>query len=854
MISTKAGRFAAVLWLTACPLLFFTDLTRNPYYSQITLLNLSVLALWVVWIVDGISSGEIRVPRTSLDMPLWIFFLVATLSWGVSWLTHNPFFRASIASEGLRVWAFTLVNGLLVYHAAVRLAQPDGKEAHFKTVWIFTVLIGLLWLKFPAFRDQTGPAASLWGTLWDPYGALVWLLTLVLSWMYVSGGGRDRLLHLGLAGGLLASFYGIVQYSNVEVIWPKVLNPYGGRAVSTFGNPNFLSSYLVMLFPVALAYYLEPRPWTKRLPYLLAMAVYWASLLCSLTRSSWAGVAAAAACVAWGAWRERERWADAKKSLVLVGVLMLVMAVFWPRSRVGYNPTVLERLGESIRTFQSDTKKEASTYGPSYQRFLIWSSAWKMWEERPLLGKGWGTIELFYPFYQGAFLFDSHFTNHRTHANNAHNIGLELASQTGLLGLGCALWLLWVMLRAVRNVIASCAPDHRLLAWGLWGGTVGMIVDNLLNVSLLFAIPAFLFWWQLGLLFSLSPKCARIETLDVKALPRKIGFSLAAALLAVLGVRAIRHWKAEVHYFQGFKLNKQPDRSKQAIVELEESHRLHRYEVNNDYELGNAYARDGQWDKALWAYGEALAANPGYDEIYFNMAVVKSNRNTIPEAIRGFDAALFINPLSVSAYRALGNVYLRDVKGYPDAGLTLFEQAVRFFPQDKDFWNNLGVFQTAKGNDQGALDAYTKAWELDPQFQEAGHNLQMTLDRLKITKHPYQEFGGKFRALESSVQSKDYPKALRLAREITQRWPNHVPSRLYLANLLVVAKNYPEAIAEYKIVLEKQPQLHVARNNLAYAYVQSAQPDLARKEYATVLSYDPQNAMANEGLKVLTKK
>ncbi|UPT75909.1 MAG: hypothetical protein M0D55_09705 [Elusimicrobiota bacterium] len=66
-------------------------------------------------------------------------------------------------------------------------------------------------------------------------------------------------LHLAFAAGFLASLYGVAQYFNKEIVWPVVLNPYGGRAVSTFGNPNFLSTYNAALMPSALALFLVEK-------------------------------------------------------------------------------------------------------------------------------------------------------------------------------------------------------------------------------------------------------------------------------------------------------------------------------------------------------------------------------------------------------------------------------------------------------------------------------------------------------------------------------------------------------------------------------------------------------------------
>ena len=115
----------------------------------------------------------------------------------------------------------------------------------------------------------------------------------------------------------------------------------------------------------------------------------------------------------------------------------LAMALLWPSSSIatGYTPTVVGRLTEF-----SEMMKRDGSYSPFHQRVLIWTSAWLMGSESPLLGKGAGLFELFYPFYQGTLLHAfTFFHNMRTHANNSHNEILEVFSQTGLVGLGAYL-------------------------------------------------------------------------------------------------------------------------------------------------------------------------------------------------------------------------------------------------------------------------------------------------------------------------------------------------------------------------------------------------------------------------------
>src|SRR5262245_41908572 len=106
---TRLLRVPLVVCLFVCPLLFFTNLTRNPYVTQICLLNIAVAAGAAFYFLDDAwSNGALRLPRTPLDAPLWSWMAVCALSWTVAYLGHPVFFRPSIVAEGGRAFVFLL--------------------------------------------------------------------------------------------------------------------------------------------------------------------------------------------------------------------------------------------------------------------------------------------------------------------------------------------------------------------------------------------------------------------------------------------------------------------------------------------------------------------------------------------------------------------------------------------------------------------------------------------------------------------------------------------------------------------------------------------------------------------------
>jgi tetratricopeptide (TPR) repeat protein len=396
----------------------------------------------------------------------------------------------------------------------------------------------------------------------------------------------------------------------------------------------------------------------------------------------------------------------------------------WPHGGKGYSATVVERVLETKKMTQEN-------YASAYQRFLIWLSAWGMVQDHPFMGKGWGCFELFYPFYQGPILLEKGL-NLRTHANNAHNEILEYWSQIGTVGLGLAIWMWAYFFRLGTSMARRLAAPSRALLWGFLGGIAGMLVDNLLNVSIFFCIPAFIFWWWVGSAMALDPAALVTRRLDLRPVWRKAGVVLCGAGLVCLMARSFCLWAAEINFFKGFKLSKAGVDLVLASRDLESAYAWHHLEVNNNYELGNVYARLGDKERALQMYQRAIDANSGYDEIYFNRATMLMQMGGHEaEAIASYRICLAINPTSHEAYNALATLYFKNVAAYGPDIEVLYLRGVEVFPGDKDMWNNLGYLYTQRQDWTKAASAYQKAIQLDPHFDLARRNLAVILQKLQ---------------------------------------------------------------------------------------------------------------------------
>lgn len=815
---------------TVCPVIFFTDLTRNPYYTQITLLNVWVLLLWAVWLWEFHKEGRFYFPKTPLNLPLAVFTGIATLSWAASFVQHGPSFYESMFAEGLRTWIFLVVNGLLVFFLAVAV------EDRWRTRFIWTTFFV----------------------------------------------------------GLLAAVYGLMQFYGIETVWQKSLTPFVNRPVSTFGNPNFLSSYLLMLVPLLVVWLCVSRNFLARAWSLAIVVVVLGGIVATMTRSTWVGTLAALAALPLAPpFRELAR-RNFKVIAVLAGALVLGLAL-WPDSKLGgYNP--VKRLVE-IR----EVKQEGG-YQPWHQRILIWSSSLEMIRDHPVLGKGWGLFELFYPYYQGKLMFHSVLKNYRTHANNCHNELFEIWTQTGIVGMGVYVWI-WVVILLfgykLSRELQSQSFEKSVLAWALTSAAFGMLVDNFFgNVSIHFAVPAFLFWWQLGLLFGLnrSDSVQRSSPAEWYSFPLQNNFHrlllcAAAAFLVWASAWNFRREFQEVYYFRGFKLSKMPGQLEPARQELEKAWKWFPREVNSNYEMANTYARLSQQshqaglsepsidfrNKSIWAYRESLRSNAGYDEIYFNLGAVqmqmgwaedeyaefsaatprgleeKFSGKNMPGAISNFSRALAINPLSLDGYTFLGNVYLQNQNKYRPQAILLFERAVQFYPRNKEFWVNLGYLQVQENQPEKAYESIRQALMLDASFDYARRNLTMILAKLNRKDDPLEAVVRDLPRINSLIDARNWKELEALSSRMLKTLPDNFQLRFVLGNSYVEQGQFEKAEQEYLKALRAEPDNGNALNNYALVSRQLQKFDQARAAYKKMAGNPAFADAAKRGLDSLPK-
>ncbi len=842
----------AVLGITqvVCPLLFFTDLTRNPYYTQIALLNVFICVAGLIWIWGVWERQEVDVPQIPFFWPLVYFFAIAFLSTVHSWWVHVPL-RVGLTYEAIRVWLFTVINSIMVFFLPLLFTRPIYQSQNKIAIWtdvILALIWGACWLGFHSMKS----ADSAQHPIWDTYGGFLWILAIIYGIWRTRRGEALQFIHVIFAVSVLASIYGVMQYFGVDIIWSSLIQPYGGRPVSTFGNPNFLSTHLMLVSVLALALAVASRG-SQFYGYLVVSMVNMVGVLSTLTRSTYLGLISALLVLGLCLFK-KEHVRVAKWIALSVAVVIALIFIF-PYSPVTRIQSPLARFTEIFTAM-----KTGGTYGPWHQRILIWSSAWDMVKEMPFVGKGWGSFELFFPFYQGKYLFSQTFAIWRTHANNAHNVLLEVWAQLGTIGTAFAIWLFVSIFWGGMTIFRKKMEEglSRNLTAAALAGFVGIVVDNFFgNVSILF-------WWIIGAAYNESGDIVLVK----RPLPTDWGKPVlltSGFILMATSFYFVKRWNQERFYFMGFKAAK-TDQVPASVKYLEQAYGWFRGEVNSNYEMGNSYARLARTlrdnnrqaeaaeiaKKAEAAYIAALHANPGYDEIYFNLGITQLQNGKRDEAIRNFETSVYINPLLKDVYAALGNQYINlaveqngkdQTKGvsWLNKALALFEQGVEAFPNDRDLWNNLGYTYSQLKLNEKAYEAYKRAIEIDPTFTQGFKNLYFVCQSLGRLNEPLLKVPDLIHEMEQALNRNDYANAAVSARTLTQIMPKNPHIHLSMGNILFYLGKSSESIAELKKAIEIKPDFLQAFVNLGKVYQSIGNPADAKAILNRARELDPNN-------------
>jgi tetratricopeptide (TPR) repeat protein/transcription elongation GreA/GreB family factor len=131
---------------------------------------------------------------------------------------------------------------------------------------------------------------------------------------------------------------------------------------------------------------------------------------------------------------------------------------------------------------------------------------------------------------------------------------------------------------------------------------------------------------------------------------------------------------------------------------------------------GVMYANNGQYDRAIADYDEAIRLDPQNVPALSNRGDSYLNNRQYDRAIADYDEVITLNPKDADAWHNRGLAYARN--GQHDCAITDYGTAIRLNPEYADAFYDRGSAHAQMGDYDDAIADYAEAIRLDPKNTE----------------------------------------------------------------------------------------------------------------------------------------
>jgi len=137
----------------------------------------------------------------------------------------------------------------------------------------------------------------------------------------------------------------------------------------------------------------------------------------------------------------------------------------------------------------------------------------------------------------------------------------------------------------------------------------------------------------------------------------------------------------------------------------------------NHNNLGDMYARHGDYQKAIEEFQKAIELKPDYGDAYHNLANVYHQTNQDDLALENYQKALSLNPNLWQSHQNLAAIYFSQEKF--ELAKEELEKAIKINPENAELHTNLGIIYLKLNDKQKAKEEFEKALQINPQNQKA---------------------------------------------------------------------------------------------------------------------------------------
>jgi hypothetical protein len=646
------------------------------------------------WGIKSIIKKEIRIAKTPLDIPIWLFLASQLISSIFSIDPHISWFGYYSRFNG-GMWS--LISYITLYYALVSNTDMfvDAQATQGK-------------------KPKVVPIISL----------LPNILPLLIA---------------SLITAALVAFYGVLERMGIDKdIWVQDVQ---NRVFSTLGQPNWLAAYLVALSPLALGLtWLSQKTsrWWMRYVWGATSILLFVTLLFTRSKSGILAFVIADAILCAFLFARVWRTTVTKKALALrIGALHAILAGIVLINGTG-TPSIdryvtIAGLSDMARHVTSPAPKATTPEGytpPALEfggtdsgtiRKYVWQGAISAWKSTTkTLAIGTGTETFAFAFYQHRPVEHNQTSEWDFLYNKAHNEYLNFLATTGAIGLGTyllfiAIFIMW-FIRKIQNLWKLDNTELFTISVALFAGWVSLLVTNFFGFSVVIG-QLFLFLFPALCILMLSteyPLSARIKKLDgvqPKTITALFWITLCVGSLGL--IKIAMYWYADTLYAQGYR-----------------------------------YSRAGQADTAVNLISHAIRYNPSeplyHDELSGNYAVLAAeafggkNATEAAElsqnAIKESDRALKQSPQNVNFWKTRTKVFYTLSALDPtmnDSAIEALKQAQKLSPNDPKIDYNLAILTGRMGDLDQAVAYLLEAKRLKKDYRDVYYALYVFYTELR---------------------------------------------------------------------------------------------------------------------------
>ncbi len=415
------------------------------------------------------------------------------------------------------------------------------------------------------------------------------------------------------------------------------------RVFSTFGNPSFLGTHTAFLLPLWIGLAVSSSSRTGRQIWgacaaMTALILYW-----TFSRGAWLGAAAgtAAVLICASSWQEVRGTIAKLPKAVIILAFTLVLAVF---------VAVIPREHLTRRT----------------DRLMLWQGTLSMIKMKPLTGWGLGAFPAEYPSFAPP-AFAERMRADNTFAEHPHCEYLHVAVESGIAGLGLFIWLLTCIIKQAAQW--GRAGDRRAVA--VLGALVAVLTHIAVDRNFRLASTAAPFWLLAGVLcsrpreqsapLSIHPdsRTRSADDLSSSHIPAlatiaSLTLGLALAVWTLRPLHASYRVAAEEDFLE--------IAAELSSAQLEAQRPSRRHDPAFHMDLGNAYAKEGNFPKAVSAFQEALRLDPEMTAAANNLGNSQFMMSQFDKAIEAYRRVLALNPRHQDARFNMAFAYFHQRK------------------------------------------------------------------------------------------------------------------------------------------------------------------------------------------------